>query len=126
MQLLLMVGDFLALFTGDAGWDQVLQTMEGIKGLDLLKIPHHGSRKGFPPAGLGEAMRRMRKSGEPVVLCPSYVPGVRYLPAPEVVDWFETRGIKLVYTGDKSVNIRYKRGRLYGNESTVVDNNGGF
>ncbi|MCJ7500979.1 hypothetical protein MUP29_12070, partial [bacterium] len=45
-----------------------------------------------------------------IAVCPSRSPGNRHLPAPEVVDWFEGMGIKLVFTGDTVVKIRYKKG----------------
>jgi ComEC/Rec2-related protein len=122
VQLLLEVDDFLALFTGDAGWDQVLRSFGQIQSLDLFKVPHHGSKRGFPPAGMDEAVTRLRARGDVIAVCPSRHPGGGHLPAPEVAEWFDVRGIGFVYTGDKDVKIWYKRGGSRGNGSTVVDN----
>lgn len=122
LQLLLEVDEFKALFTGDAGWDQVQQSLETINGLDLLKIPHHGSKKGFPPPGMDGSITRIGRSGEVITVCPSRNPGSGHLPAQEVVTWFEERGLKLLYTADTGVKIRYKKSRAIGNRSTVVDN----
>jgi len=122
MQLLLEVGAFRALFTGDADWDQVWHSLSRINSLDLLKIPHHGSKRGFPPAGMDDAVTGMSRYGGVIAVCPSRPPGRRHLPAPEVVRWFEERGVRFVYSGDNGVKIRYKMGGTTGNSSTVVDN----
>ena len=122
LQLLLEVDDFHALFTGDAGWDQVWRSLGRINSLDLLKIPHHGSKKGFPPTGMDGVFTPIIEFGGFIAVCPSRPPGNRHLPASEVVRWFEGRGITLVYTGDNGVNIRYQKGGSTGNSSTVVDN----
>jgi hypothetical protein len=122
MQLLLEMDDFQALFTGDSGWDQVWRSMSRINSLDLLKIPHHGSKKGFPPASMDDATTPISKFGGFIAMCPSRPPGRRHLPAPEVGKWFEERGVRFVYSGDNGVKIRYKKGGSIGNGSTVVDN----
>jgi competence protein ComEC len=122
LQLLLEVDAFQALFTGDAGWDQVWRSLSRINNLDLLKVPHHGSKKGFPPAGMDDAVSGMNRFGDVIALCPSRPPGRRHLPAPEVVRWFEERGVRFVYSGDNGVKIRYKMVGTTGNGSTVVDN----
>lgn len=111
LQLLLEVDGFSALFTGDAGWDQVRRSLAGIHSLDLLKIPHHGSKMGFPPVGMDDVFTPISRHGDIVAVCPSRSPGKRHLPAPEVGGWFERRGVKFVYTGDNGVKIRYKKGR---------------
>jgi competence protein ComEC len=126
LQLLLEMGDFLALFTGDAGWDQVLRSLGRVNSLDLIKIPHHGSKKGFPPAGMDNTVFSLSRFGGVIAVCPSRPPGNRRLPAPEVIRWFEVRGVRFVYTGDNGVNIRYKKGGLLGNGATVVDKDDWF
>ncbi|MDF1526047.1 MAG: ComEC/Rec2 family competence protein [bacterium] len=110
LQLLLEIEGFRALFTGDAGWDQVQRSLGRIHSLDLLKVPHHGSKSGFPPAGLDDAVSSINSDGNFIAVCPSRSPGNSHLPAPEVVQWFEGKGIKLVFTGDTIVKIRYKKG----------------
>jgi len=125
-QLLLEMHDFKALFTGDAGWDQVLLSLSRIQSLDLLKLPHHGSKKNFPPAGFDKTVSRVAHNGELLAVCPSGPPGRRPLPTPEVVNWFEKRGIMLVYTGDNGINIIYKKGPGMGPGSTVVDKHDWF
>jgi competence protein ComEC len=107
LQLLLEVDEFQALFTGDAGWDQVQRSLAKAHSLDLLKVPHHGSKRGFPPAGLGDTVSSIKRDTNFIAVCPSRSPGNRHLPAPEVVHWFEGMGIKLVFTGDTVVKIRY-------------------
>jgi len=126
LQLLLEVNGFKAFFTGDSGWDQVLRSLDRIQGLDLIKLPHHGSKVGFPPDGLSASLFRPAGEKVPLTVCPSASPGVRPLPAPEVVRWFAERGFRLVYSGDNGINIRYRRGRSGGNISTVVDNHDWF
>ena len=126
MQVLLDVDGFRALFTGDAGWDQVVRSLGSIGSLDLLKIPHHGSKSGFPPTGLDDLVVRQFRNCDVIAVCPSRPPGNRHLPSPEVVKWFGERGIKLVYTGDNGVNIKYNRSRTIGDGSTVVDNHHRF
>jgi beta-lactamase superfamily II metal-dependent hydrolase len=93
---------FSALFTGDAGWDQVLESLGSIEHLDLLKIPHHGSKSGFPPPGLENGVSRLRRKGDMTAVFPSPPPSTEGLPAREVVDWFETRGIRCVFTGGEN------------------------
>jgi len=122
MQMLLEVDDFSTLFTGDAGWDQVQRSMGRVRGLDLLKIPHHGSKTGFPPVGLDEAVTAIKKCGNFLAVCPSRSPGNRPLPAHEVVHWFVEKGIKIVFTGDVAVNVWYKKGGPRGSGSAFVDN----
>jgi competence protein ComEC len=107
LQILVEVSDFHALFTGDAGWDQVGRVLNTLPGLDLLKIPHHGSRDGFPPDGLESVFNRLQRGAGFKAVCPSDPPGNRHLPAAEVTDWFAERGIELVYTGVNGVIIRY-------------------
>jgi competence protein ComEC len=126
MQLLLEVGDFQALFTGDTGWDQVLRSLGRVNSLDVIKIPHHGSKKGFPPAGLDDAILPIGRLGEVIAVCPSRPPGNRRLPAPEVIRWFEARGVRFVYTGDNGVKIRYKKCGSLDNGATVVDKDDWF
>jgi competence protein ComEC len=125
-QVLLKVNDFGALFTGDAGWDQVQLSLGRIESLNLIKLPHHGSKKNFPPDGFDKAISRVAENGKTIAVCPSRPPGRGSLPAPEVVKWFEERGIKLVYTGDNGINIIHKKGSSMGPGSTVVDNNDWF
>jgi len=124
--LLLQVDGFQALFTGDAGWDQVLASMAGLHSLDVLKIPHHGSKTGFSPEAMDHAVSAFNDHGPLIAVCPSRPPANRPLPALEVVRWFERSGITLVYTGDNGVNIRYKKSGSKGNGSTVVDKHGLF
>lgn len=107
LQILVEVSDFHALFTGDAGWDQVGRILSTLPSLDLLKIPHHGSRNGFPPDGLEAVFNRLQRGAGFKAVCPSDLPGNRHLPAAEVADWFAERGIELVYTGVNGVIIRY-------------------
>ena len=107
LQILMEVNDFHALFTGDAGWDQVERILSTLPGLDLLKIPHHGSRNGFPTDGLEAAVNRLKGRSDFKTVCPSNLPGKRHLPAVEVVEWFAERGIELVYTGVNGVTIRH-------------------
>jgi len=126
LQLLLEVDGFLALFTGDAGWDQVLRSLGKINSLHMIKIPHHGSKKGFPPAGLDGAVTSIRRHDDVIAVCPSLPPGNRHLPASEVVRWFERKGVRFVYTGENGVKIRFKKGGSTGNGSTVVDNHDWF
>jgi competence protein ComEC len=126
LQLLLEAGDFQALFTGDTGWDQVLRSLGRVNSLDVIKMPHHGSKKGFPPAGMDDAVLLPGRFGEVIAVCPSRPPGNRRLPSPEVIRWFEARGVRFVYTGDNGVKIRYtKRGSL-DNGATVVDKDDWF
>jgi competence protein ComEC len=126
LQLLLEVGDFQALFTGDTGWDQVLRSLGRVDSLDVIKIPHHGSKKGFPPAGMDDAVLPIGRLGEVIAVCPSRPPGNRRLPAPEVIRWFEARGVRFVYTGDNGVKIRYKKCGSLENGATVVDKDDWF
>jgi beta-lactamase superfamily II metal-dependent hydrolase len=107
LQILVKVRDFHALFTGDAGWDQVGRILATLSSLDLLKIPHHGSRNGFPPDGLGAAVNRLKNGAAFRAVCPSYPPGNRQLPAAEVAGWFAERGIEFVYTGVNGIVVRY-------------------
>jgi len=106
LQLLMEFAGFKALFTGDAGWDQVLRSLDAIQDLDLIKIPHHGSKKNFPPVGMDDVITRMRPYDDFIAVCPSRSPGERPLPAREVVNWFERRGIRVVYTGDSGVKVK--------------------
>jgi hypothetical protein len=118
--------DFQALFTGDTGWDQVLSSLGRVNSLDVIKIPHHGSTKDFPPAGMDDAVLPIGRLGEVIAVCPSRPPGNRRLPAPEVVRWFEARGLRFVYTGDNGVKIRYKKCGSLENGATVVDKDDWF
>jgi len=93
---------FSALFTGDAQWDQVHRSLDRLERLDLIKIPHHGSKAGFPPSGLGVEVSRLRRKLGMTAVFPSPPPGRPGLPAREVVDWFESRGIRCVFTGGKN------------------------
>jgi hypothetical protein len=122
LQLLLVVDDFVSLFTGDASWDQVWRSMGMTSSLDLLKVPHHGSKKGFPSADMDDTVISISDNSNLIAVCPSRPPGRRPLPAPEVVRWFEGRGVGFVYTGDNGVKIRYKKSGPADNGSTVVDN----
>jgi competence protein ComEC len=122
LQLLLVVDDFVSLFTGDASWDQVWRSMGMTSSLDLLKVPHHGSKKGFPSADMDDTVISISDNSNLIAVCPSRPPGRRPLPAPEVVRWFEGRGVMFVYTGDNGVKIRYKKSGPADNGSTVVDN----
>jgi len=111
MQLQLEVDGFSALFTGDAGWDQVRRSLSRINSLDLLKIPHHGSKRGFPPIGMDDAVISASRHADIIAVSPSRPPGRGHLPAPEVIEWFEGRGVRFVYTGDNGVMVRYKKDR---------------
>jgi competence protein ComEC len=126
MQVLVKAGGYRALFTGDAGWDQVAASLENIRSLDLIKIPHHGSKKGFVPHGLPAAFVRLTKKGPVFAVCTAETPGMRDLPAPEVVQWFEEKGIMLVYTGNNEVNISCDILSKKGNGAAVVDNHRWF
>ncbi|MDP2638047.1 MAG: MBL fold metallo-hydrolase [Candidatus Levybacteria bacterium] len=50
---LLSYKNFKALFTGDLDLDQMEEVVRGVKRIDLLKIPHHGSRFGMSEEVLG-------------------------------------------------------------------------
>jgi beta-lactamase superfamily II metal-dependent hydrolase len=89
-----------AFFTGDAQWDQVSSSLEHMTKLDLLKVPHHGSEKAFPPGKLESIVSRLQKSGEITAVFPSPPPGTGGLPAREVVLWFERRGVQCLFTGE--------------------------
>jgi len=89
-----------ALFTGDASWDQVSDALPYAGGMNLMKIPHHGSRNGFPPAELEGRISSLVKRSNLIGVIPAPPPGDgSALPAPEVVNWFETRGIPCFFTG---------------------------
>ncbi len=107
LQLLMHMGPVTALFTGDAGWDQVKRSLDLIQDLSLLKVPHHGSKTGFPPEGLSDALKRVKGKNGFIAVCPSNPPGKNHLPSSKVVDWFGIRGLKLDFTGDNGVKIRY-------------------
>jgi ComEC/Rec2-related protein len=99
-----------ALFTGDAQWEQVCLSLEHLTRLDLFKIPHHGSKQGFPPAQLKSIMSRLQKSGEMTAVFPSPPPGNEGLPAREVVQWFEKQGIRCLFTGEGAgVVMKYRK-----------------
>jgi len=126
LQLLLDVHGYRALFTGDASWSQVYRSLAMIKNLDLFKVPHHGSGVGFPPADLDEVMSMLNSNGKLKAVCPSLPPGVRILPAPVVVEWFENRNVEFVYTGAKGIKIRSSTSAIGVKTSAVIDNHGMF
>ncbi|MBN2719745.1 MAG: ComEC/Rec2 family competence protein [Proteobacteria bacterium] len=100
LQLYVKGGGIEALFTGDASWDQVSDALPRVSGMNLMKIPHHGSRNGFPPAELEGRISSLAKDRNLIGVIPAPPPGDgSALPAPEVVDWFETRGIPCFFTG---------------------------
>lgn len=119
--LLLCVDEFSALFTGDAGWDQVGRSLLRIQDLTLLKVPHHGSRKGFLAPGLEKSLERVIRRRGLVAVFPSKRPGSRPLPAPEIVDWFRKKRAKLEFTGEKGVRILVKKGVPLLGGPAVVD-----
>ena len=118
MQLHVQGEGFSSLFTGDAPWGQVQESLIRLKGLNLIKIPHHGSKGGFPPVGMRSQLSRLRRNGEIIAVFPSPPPGSCALPAREVVNWFEKRGIRCVFTGEgRGIFLRIRRirpGRMFG------------
>ena len=100
LQLLVTGGGVKALFTGDAPWDQVHPSLNGLAWLNLIKIPHHGSKSGFPPSGLDGTISRLRSQGKVTAVFPAPRPGPASLPSREVVEWFERRGIPCLFTGE--------------------------
>ena len=110
MQLHVHGKGFSSLFTGDAPWEQVQKSLSRLRGLNLIKIPHHGSKTGFPPVGLRSQISRLRRGGDITAVFPSPAPGSSALPAREVVNWFETQGIPCVFTGEGH-GIFLRRGR---------------
>jgi hypothetical protein len=106
--LLVTRGKFRSLFTGDASWPLVAETLSGIGKLDLLKIPHHGSATGFLASGMEEAIDSMGSDGLTRFLCPSPAPGKGKLPSMKVVNWFSSRGIQLLYPEYPGLTLRYR------------------
>jgi competence protein ComEC len=102
LQLFVKGDDVSALFTGDAPWEQVIVSLERVTRLDLIKIPHHGSKKGFPPEKLGSTISRLRRAGELTAVFPSPPPGRGALPAEEVVHWFERQGVRCLFSGERA------------------------
>ena len=100
LQLYVQGGGLRALFTGDASWDQVSDALPYAGGMNLMKILHHGSRKGFPPAELEGRISVSARERNLIGVIPAPPPGDgSALPAPGVVHWFETRGIPCFFTG---------------------------
>jgi competence protein ComEC len=99
LQLYVKWGDRTAFFAGDAPWEQVLPSLEKIPRLELIKIPHHGSRVGFPPDGLRSEVSRFCRKGVLTAVFPSPPPGTSSLPSGEVVNWFEKQGARCLFTG---------------------------
>ena len=79
--------------------EQVAASLEKIDRLDLLKIPHHGSKDGFLPDELASALDKIKGKSSLTAIFPSPVPGSSSLPSKDVVDWFEKRGVKCLFTG---------------------------
>ncbi|UCG38207.1 MAG: ComEC/Rec2 family competence protein [bacterium] len=103
LQLALRRPGFTALFTGDAPWDKVRNSLEKVGAIELLKLPHHGSGVGFPPEGLEDALQRPAGGGWVTVVCPSAPPGKGKLPSAKVVRWFRKAGFRLLFTGDGDI-----------------------
>jgi competence protein ComEC len=98
MQLLLKWRGRNALFTGDAGWDQVETAMDRAGHLEMIKLPHHGSRSGFLPVRAARVFKSRDRSALRLV-CPSPPVGRGRLPAAEVVSWFRKWGYDPLFTG---------------------------
>lgn len=99
MQLVMSWKGWKYLFTGDAPWEQVQGVLERLDRIDLIKLPHHGSGRGFPPSGLKKELIRLKRSGELRIICSSPLPGRGNLPSAAVVDWFSKNGFNILYTG---------------------------
>ena len=114
--MLLRWRNFSALLTGDAPWSSVEKIIGRIDSLDLLKIPHHGSAKGFDPASMeriGMVKGVFRKL---LAVYTSDPPGERALPSLKVVRWFERAGARFLLTGrGEGVNIICRSPRKWRN-----------
>jgi competence protein ComEC len=99
MQLVMSWKGWKFLFTGDAPWEQVQGVLERLDRIDLIKLPHHGSGRGFPPPGLKKELIRLKRSGGLRIICPSQLPDRGNLPSAAVVDWFRKNGFNILYTG---------------------------
>ncbi|UCF30575.1 MAG: ComEC/Rec2 family competence protein [bacterium] len=119
--LLLRWRKFKALFSGDAPWASVERAMAGIRDLNLLKIPHHGSGAGFPPAGLEDTLREATRGGLLLAVCPAVKDGSRHLPSPVVLDWLHRQGVRVGLTGfGRGISLRFPPG-ADGREGVPVD-----
>jgi competence protein ComEC len=99
LQLSVKWDNMTALFTGDAPWEQVISALEKMTFLELIKIPHHGSKTGFPPEGLASILKRLRGRRRLTAVFPSPPPGDAPLPSRDVVHWFEKQGARCLFTG---------------------------
>ena len=97
---------FTALFTGDAPWGSVEKIIGRLDSLYLLKVPHHGSARGFDPVAMkriGTIKGVFRKL---LAVFTSDPLGERALPSLKVVRWFERAGARFLLTGrGEGVNI---------------------
>ena len=116
MVLLIEGKMFSGLFTADAPWNLVAGLLTelsdkgrlaGKGGLDLLKIPHHGSATGFSGSGIEAAIAAMENPGETSFLCPSPPLGKGKLPSAKVVKWFVSKGIHFIYPEYPGITLRY-------------------
>jgi len=123
LQLHVQGNGLSAFFTGDASWDQVVEVMGHIKDLNLMKIPHHGSREGFPPPGLEGHVKRFSKEGQMIALFPAPPPrDGSPLPAREVVDWFKAEGIPCYFSGEgKGTSFKVKDCRAVERDGAALD-----
>jgi beta-lactamase superfamily II metal-dependent hydrolase len=113
LQLLVRKGGLTALFTGDAGWEQVRRSLDRLQELDILKVPHHGSGTGFPPQEFGSSVTRLLDKNNLIAVFPSQDPGHGRLPSRKVVEWFKGNGIRTVFTGQgEGLIIRSRRQEL--------------
>jgi competence protein ComEC len=100
--------DLDILFTGDAPWSGVLQAIKEINGLDILKVPHHGSGVGFPPEGWEEGMAELAEFPGLISVCTAGPEGFGSHPSESVTEWFRKAGMLFLLTGrGNGVNIAY-------------------
>jgi competence protein ComEC len=100
--------DLDILYTGDAGWSGVLQAINDIDNLDVLKVPHHGSGVGFPPEGWEETMADLAEFPGLISVCTAGPEGEGSHPSRSVTEWFRKAGMLFLLTGrGNGVNIVY-------------------
>jgi ComEC/Rec2-related protein len=114
--LLMKWGGFLALFTGDAGWESTTRAVDGIEKLGLIKLPHHGSASGFQTSSVRAWIRKFRQKGPFLAVCTANDDGTRQLPAEEVMEFLRSEGVPVHLTGSGSglrIHVRppERRGR---------------
>ena len=97
--ILLKWRGFRALFTGDATWESTASAMNGIGDLDLIKLPHHGSGRGFSPLYFRPLLRGANRNRSIAAICTAAPEGSRLLPSRKVMEWFRSEGVPVHVTG---------------------------